>query len=125
MISAKMKETTEAYLSTAIRDVVVPAYFNDSQCQDTGSIALNVPRIINELTAAAIPYGLDKKKSHDKQNVLIFDLGSGSFNQYVSILNIDNGIFEVCVPSSDMDKKIIHIFQNNFFMIYNCIKYLQ
>ncbi|GAB1863936.1 Heat shock 70kDa protein 1/8 [Camponotus japonicus] len=118
-----MKETTEAYLGTVIRDVVitVPAYFNDSQCQDTGSIAaLNVPRIINELTATAIPYGLDKKKSHGKRNVLIFDLGSGSFSQYVSILTIDNDIFEVKVTAGDthlggedFDNRLSHILRKS------------
>lgn len=98
MVLTKMKETAEAYLGTAIRNAVitVPAYFNDSQRQatkDAGTIAaLNVLRIINEPTAAAIAYGLDKK-GHDERNVLIFDLGGGTFD--VSILTIDNGIFEV------------------------------
>lgn len=98
MVLTKMKETAEAYLGTAIRNAVVtvPAYFNDSQRQatkDAGTIAaLNVLRIINEPTAAAIAYGLDKK-SHGERNVLIFDLGGGTFD--VSILTIDNGIFEV------------------------------
>lgn len=98
MVLTKMKEAAEAYLGTAIRNAVitVPAYFNDSQRQatkDSGTIAaLNVLRIINEPTAAAIAYGLDKKGDGER-NVLIFDLGGGTFD--VSILTIDNGIFEV------------------------------
>merc|ERR1712003_8573 len=91
MILGKMKETAEAYLGKTVSDAVVtvPAYFNDSQRQatkDAGVIAgLNVLRIINEPTAAAIAYGLDKKKSQNKEsNVLIFDLGGGTFD--VSIL---------------------------------------
>merc|ERR1712072_759426 len=86
MILTKMKETAESYLGHEVKDAVVtvPAYFNDSQRQatkDAGVIAgLNVLRIINEPTAAAIAYGLDKKKSSDKEsNVLIFDLGGGTF----------------------------------------------
>ena len=100
MVLIKMKEVAEAYLGESIKDAVVtvPAYFNDSQRQatkDAGVIAgLNVRRIINEPTAAAIAYGLDKKNnSDDGMNVLIFDLGGGTFD--VSILNIDDGIFEV------------------------------
>merc|ERR1712048_1157656 len=100
MILMKMKETAENYLGQEVKHAVitVPAYFNDSQRQatkDAGMIAgLNVLRIINEPTAAAIAYGLDKKKSSDKEsNVLIFDLGGGTFD--VSILAIDGGIFEV------------------------------
>ena len=77
--------------------ITVPAYFNDSQRQatkDAGVIAgLNVLRIINEPTAAAIAYGLDKKKGKGECNVLIFDLGGGTFD--VSILSIEDGIFEV------------------------------
>merc|ERR1712198_239025 len=100
MVLVKMKETAEAYLGSAVTEAVitVPAYFNDSQRQatkDAGVIAgLNVLRIINEPTAAAIAYGLDKKKTGDKEsNVLIFDLGGGTFD--VSILSIEGGIFEV------------------------------
>merc|ERR1711872_361797 len=106
MVLVKMKETAEAYLGTAVTEAVVtvPAYFNDSQRQatkDAGVIAgLNVLRIINEPTAAAIAYGLDKKKSSDKEaNVLIFDLGGGTFD--VSILAIDGGIFEVKSTAGD------------------------
>ena len=98
MVLVKMKEISEAYLGRDVKDAVitVPAYFNDSQRQatkDAGAIAgLNVLRIINEPTAAAISYGLDKKGSGE-QNVLIFDLGGGTFD--VSLLSIDDGIFEV------------------------------
>jgi heat shock protein 1/8 len=107
MILTKMKETAEAHLGTPVKDVVitVPAYFNDSQRQatkDAGVIAgLNVLRIINEPTAAAIAYGLDKKKNRGVQesNVLIFDLGGGTFD--VSILNLDDGVFEVKATAGD------------------------
>jgi len=106
MVLTKMKETAESYLGHEVKDAVVtvPAYFNDSQRQatkDAGVIAgLNVLRIINEPTAAAIAYGLDKKKSSDKEsNVLIFDLGGGTFD--VSILAIDGGIFEVKSTAGD------------------------
>jgi len=106
MILTKMKETAEAHLGQPVRDAVVtvPAYFNDSQRQatkDAGVIAgLNVLRIINEPTAAAIAYGLDKKnKSNKESNVLIFDLGGGTFD--VSILSIDDGIFEVKATAGD------------------------
>merc|ERR1712018_1099865 len=100
-----MKETAEAYLGTPVTEAVitVPAYFNDSQRQatkDAGVIAgLNVLRIINEPTAAAIAYGLDKKKGSGESNVLIFDLGGGTFD--VSILSIDDGIFEVKSTAGD------------------------
>ena len=100
MVLTKMKETAESYLGHEVKDAVVtvPAYFNDSQRQatkDAGVIAgLNILRIINEPTAAAIAYGLDKKKSSNKESkVLIFDLGGGTFD--VSILTVDGGIFEV------------------------------
>jgi L1 cell adhesion molecule like protein len=98
MVLTKMKEIAEAYLGKKVSEAVitVPAYFNDSQRQatkDAGVIAgLNVLRIINEPTAAAIAYGLDKKVSAER-NVLIFDLGGGTFD--VSILTIEEGIFEV------------------------------
>ena len=103
MILTKMKETAEAYIGEKVTDAVVtvPAYFNDSQRQatkDAGSIAgLNVLRIINEPTAAAIAYGLDNKSV--EKNVLIFDLGGGTFD--VSLLNIDDGIFEVKATAGD------------------------
>merc|ERR1712226_1716255 len=105
MVLVKMKETAEAYLGSAVTEAVitVPAYFNDSQRQatkDAGVIAgLTVLRIINEPTAAAIAYGLDKKKGSGECNVLIFDLGGGTFD--VSILSIDDGIFEVKSTAGD------------------------
>lgn len=104
MVLIKMKETAEAYLGTVVTDAVitVPAYFNDSQRQatkDAGVISgLNVLRIINEPTAAAIAYGLDKKTAGEK-NVLIFDLGGGTFD--VSLLTIEDGIFEVKATAGD------------------------
>ncbi|CAF1023423.1 unnamed protein product [Rotaria sp. Silwood1] len=104
MVLTKMKETAEAFLGKTISKAVVtvPAYFNDSQRQatkDAGIIAgLDILRIINEPTAAAIAYGLDKKNSGEK-NVLIFDLGGGTFD--VSILVLDNGVFEVKSTSGD------------------------
>ena len=97
MILTKMKETAEAYLGEKITDAVVtvPAYFNDAQRQstkDAGVIAgLNVLRIINEPTAAAIAYGLDKV--NNEKNILIYDLGGGTFD--VSLLTLDDGVFEV------------------------------
>ena len=100
----KMKATAEAYLGTPVTEAVitVPAYFNDSQRQatkDAGSIAgLKVLRIINEPTAAALAYGLDRMKGGE-QNVLIFDLGGGTFD--VSLLTLDDGIFEVKATSGN------------------------
>merc|ERR1711985_36951 len=104
MVLIKMKETAEAFVGKDIKDVVVtvPAYFNDSQRQatkDAGSIAgLNVLRIINEPTAAAIAYGLDKKSTGER-NVLIYDMGGGTFD--VSLLTIEDGIFEVKATAGD------------------------
>jgi len=104
MVLMKMKEIAESFLGTEVTDAVitVPAYFNDSQRQatkDAGTIAgLNVIRIINEPTAAAIAYGLDKKSQGEK-NVLIVDLGGGTFD--VSILTIDDSIFEVKATAGD------------------------
>ena len=103
MILIKMKEIAESYIGKEVKNAVitVPAYFNDSQRQstkDAGTIAgLNVLRIINEPTSAAIAYGLDKKDK--EQNILIFDLGGGTFD--VSILSIDEGIFEVKATAGD------------------------
>lgn len=106
MILAKMKEIAEAFLGQPIKNAVVtvPAYFNDSQRQatkDAGVISgLNVLRIINEPTAAAIAYGLDKKATmRGEHNVLIFDLGGGTFD--VSLLSIEEGIFEVKATAGD------------------------
>ena len=104
MVLVKMKETAESYLGKTVTDAVVtvPAYFNDSQRQatkDAGTIAgLNVLRIINEPTAAAIAYGLDKKVGTER-HVLIFDLGGGTFD--VSVLTIEDGIFEVKSTAGD------------------------
>jgi heat shock 70kDa protein 1/2/6/8 len=104
MILGKMKKIAEDYLGDTVDNAVitVPAYFNDAQrnaTKDAGIIAgLNVLRIINEPTAAALSYGLDKKDCDD-MNVLIFDLGGGTFD--VSILNIDDGMFEVLATAGD------------------------
>ncbi|KAG2446797.1 hypothetical protein HYH02_008357 [Chlamydomonas schloesseri] len=103
MILQKMKDTAEAFLGKTVKHAVVtvPAYFNDAQRQatkDAGTISgLNVVRIINEPTAAAIAYGLDKKGG--EKNILVFDLGGGTFD--VSILTIDNGVFEVISTNGD------------------------
>jgi len=103
MVLTKMKETAEAYLGKPVTHAVVtvPAYFNDAQRQatkDAGVIAgLTVMRIINEPTAAAIAYGMDKKEG--EKNVLVFDLGGGTFD--VSLLTIDNGVFEVVATNGD------------------------
>jgi L1 cell adhesion molecule like protein len=124
MVLTKMKETAEAYLGKTVLDAVVtvPAYFNDSQRQatkDAGTISgLNVLRIINEPTAAAIAYGLDKKVTGER-NVLIFDLGGGTFD--VSILTIEDGIFEVKATSGDthlggedFDQRMVNHFIQEF-----------
>merc|ERR1712151_852954 len=102
MVLTKMKETAENYLGKEVKHAVitVPAYFNDAQRQstkDAGTISgMNVLRIINEPTAAAIAYGLDKKT---EKNVLVFDLGGGTFD--VSLLTIDSGVFEVLSTNGD------------------------
>ncbi|KAH3676010.1 hypothetical protein WICMUC_002306 [Wickerhamomyces mucosus] len=124
MVLTKMKETAENFLGDNIKDAVitVPAYFNDSQRQatkDAGLIAgLNVLRIINEPTAAAIAYGLDKKEKAE-HNVLIFDLGGGTFD--VSLLSIDEGVFEVKATAGDthlggedFDNKLVDHLANEF-----------
>merc|ERR1711985_199728 len=106
MVLTKMKEVAENYLGQEVKYAVVtvPAYFNDSQRQatkDAGMIAgLDVLRIINEPTAAAIAYGLDRKEqAKSERNVLIFDLGGGTFD--VSLLTIEEGIFEVKATAGD------------------------
>ncbi|KAG0055731.1 70-kilodalton heat shock protein [Gryganskiella cystojenkinii] len=124
MVLIKMKETADSYLGDPVTDAVitVPAYFNDSQRQatkDAGMIAgLNVLRIINEPTAAAIAYGLDKKAVGEK-NVLIFDLGGGTFD--VSLLTIEDGIFEVKATAGDthlggedFDNRLVTHFSQEF-----------
>merc|ERR1711904_514560 len=126
MVLTKMKETAEAYLGQKVTDAVVtvPAYFNDQQrncTKDAGIIAgLNVKRIINEPTAAAIAYGLEKKNNTSgEQNVLIFDLGGGTFD--VSILALDDGIFEVKATAGDthlggedFDNRLVNHFITEF-----------
>ncbi|EAU29627.1 heat shock 70 kDa protein [Aspergillus terreus NIH2624] len=124
MVLTKMRETAESYLGGTVNNAVitVPAYFNDSQRQatkDAGLIAgLNVLRIINEPTAAAIAYGLDKK-GEGERNVLIFDLGGGTFD--VSLLTIEEGIFEVKATAGDthlggedFDNRLVNHFVNEF-----------
>jgi heat shock protein 1/8 len=124
MILGKMKEIAEASLGEEIKDAVitVPAYFNDSQRQatkDAGIIAgLNVRRIINEPTAAAIAYGLDKQTDGEK-NILVFDLGGGTFD--VSILTLDEGVFEVKATAGnnrlggeDLDNRLADFMINEF-----------
>ncbi|KAH8770125.1 heat shock protein [Diaporthe sp. PMI_573] len=124
MVLTKMRETAESYLGGTVNNAVitVPAYFNDSQRQatkDAGLIAgLNVLRIINEPTAAAIAYGLDKKVEGER-NVLIFDLGGGTFD--VSLLTIEEGIFEVKstagdthLGGEDFDNRLVNHFVNEF-----------
>merc|ERR1711906_57270 len=123
MVLTKMREVAEAYLGKEVKNAVVtvPAYFNDSQRQatkDSGAIAgLNILRIINEPTAAAIAYGLDKKG--DEKNVLIFDLGGGTFD--VSLLTIEEGIFEVKATAGDthlggedFDNRMVDFFVQEF-----------
>ena len=125
MVLTKMRETAESYLGGTVNNAVitVPAYFNDSQRQatkDAGLIAgLNVLRIINEPTAAAIAYGLDKKGQTGEKNVLIFDLGGGTFD--VSLLTIEEGIFEVKstagdthLGGEDFDNRLVNHFVNEF-----------
>lgn len=103
VVLGRMKEIAETHLGQEVKNAVVtvPAYFNDAQRQatkDAGSIAgLNVIRIINEPTAAAIAYGLDKKGG--EENILVYDLGGGTFD--VSLLTIDNGVFEVVATNGD------------------------
>ena len=127
MILVKMKEIAEAYLGKEIKNAVVtvPAYFNDSQRQATKDAAviagINCMRIINEPTAAAIAYGLDKKDQNGgaERNVLIFDLGGGTFD--VSLLTIEEGIFEVKATAGDthlggedFDQRLMNHFVQEF-----------
>jgi len=123
MVLTKMKETAEAYVGAPVKDAVItcPAYFNDSQRQatkDAGLIAgLNVLRIINEPTAAAIAYGLDKKGG--ESNIVIFDFGGGTLD--VSLLTIEDGVFEVKATAGnthlggeDLDNILVDYFANDF-----------
>ena len=127
MILVKMKEVAEAYLGKEVKNAVVtvPAYFNDSQRQATKDAAviagINCMRIINEPTAAAIAYGLDKKAESGgaERNVLIFDLGGGTFD--VSLLTIEEGIFEVKATAGDthlggedFDQRLMNHFVQEF-----------
>jgi len=127
MVLVKMKETAENYLGKEVKHAVVtvPAYFNDAQRQsikDAGSISgMNVLRIINEPTAAAIAYGLDKKA---EQNILVYDLGGGTFD--VSLLTIDNGVFEVVATNGDthlggedFDQRVMQHFMKIFNKKHN------
>ena len=103
MILSKLKEDAESYLGEPVRDAVitVPAYFTDAQRQatkDAGTIAgLNVTRIINEPTAAAVAYGLDKEGI--AQKIMVYDLGGGTFD--VSVLDINNGVIEVLATAGN------------------------
>jgi len=130
MVLTKMKEVAEAFLGKTVNDsvVTVPAYFNDSQRQatkDAGAIAgINVLRIINEPTAAAIAYGLDRHQGKKEANILIFDLGGGTFD--VSLLTLDEGIFEVKATAGDthlggedFDNRMVNHFVQEFKRKYN------
>merc|ERR1711937_595650 len=123
MVLTKMKETAENYLGKEVKHAVitVPAYFNDAQrtsTKDAGTISgLEVLRIINEPTAAAIAYGLDKKTEKD---ILVYDLGGGTFD--VSLLTIDNGVFEVVATNGvthlggeDFDQRVME----HFIKVFN------
>ncbi|KAK7295719.1 hypothetical protein RJT34_18630 [Clitoria ternatea] len=126
MVLTKMREIAEAYLESPVENVVVtvPAYFNDSQrkaTKDAGAIAgLNVMRIINEPTAAAIAYGLDKRSNCvDERNIFIFDLGGGTFD--VSLLTIKDKVFEVKATAGnthlggeDIDNRMVDYFVKEF-----------
>jgi heat shock protein 1/8 len=125
MVLVKMKEIAESYLGKDVKKAVVtvPAYFNDSQrlaTKDAGTIAgLEVQRIINEPTAAAIAYGLDRMGDETERNVLIFDLGGGTFD--VTLLTIDGGIFEVKATAGDthlggedFDSRMVNHFVDEF-----------
>ncbi|KAJ5093458.1 Heat shock protein 70 family [Penicillium angulare] len=124
MILGKMKEIAEGYLGKTVTHAVVtvPAYFNDAQRQatkDAGTIAgLNVLRVVNEPTAAAIAYGLDK--SGDERQVIVYDLGGGTFD--VSLLSIDNGVFEVLATAGDTHlggEDFDHRVMDHFTKLYN------
>ncbi|EME30936.1 Luminal-binding protein 5 [Galdieria sulphuraria] len=128
MVLGKMKKIAEEFLGKEIKNAVVtvPAYFNDAQRQatkDAGTISgLNVLRIINEPTAAAIAYGLDKRGK--EKNVLVFDLGGGTFD--VTLLTIDNGVFEVVATNGDthlggedFDQRVVDYFVKLFKKKYD------
>ncbi|KAF2760180.1 heat shock protein 70 [Pseudovirgaria hyperparasitica] len=124
MVLGKMKEVAESYLGEKVTNAVVtvPAYFNDAQraaTKDAGTIAgLNVLRVVNEPTAAALAYGLDKTDKDERQ-VIVYDLGGGTFD--VSILTIDNGVFEVQATAGDthlggedFDQRVINYFTKKY-----------
>jgi heat shock protein 5 len=123
MILSKMKETAEAYLGEKVTNAVVtvPAYFNDAQraaTKDAGTIAgLNVLRVVNEPTAAALAYGLDK--TGEERQIIVYDLGGGTFD--VSILTVDHGVFEVQstagdthLGGEDFDQRIVDYFTKSY-----------
>ena len=123
MVLGKMKEIAESYLGKPVTSAVitVPAYFNDNQRQatkDAGTIAgLNVLRVVNEPTAAAIAYGLDR--TGEERQIIVYDLGGGTFD--VSLLTIDNGVFEVQATAGDthlggedFDQRIINYFAKRY-----------
>lgn len=125
MVLEKMKQTAEAYLGRPVKDAVVtvPAYFNDSQRQatkDAGFISgLNVLRIVNEPTAAAMAFGLDKKEDQGEKTIIIFDLGGGTFD--VSVLTIEEGVLEVKATNGnthlggeDFDNRMVDFCKNEF-----------
>ena len=125
MVLGKMKEIAESYLGKPIKNAVVtvPAYFNDNQRQatkDAGIIAgLNVLRVVNEPTAAAIAYGLDKKTKGTESQIIVYDLGGGTFD--VSLLQIEDGVFEVLATAGDthlggedFDQRIISHFAKQY-----------
>jgi molecular chaperone DnaK len=125
MILMKMKQTAEDYLGEAVSDAVitVPAYFSDTQRQatkDAGRIAgLNVLRIINEPTAAALAYGLEKQKQGTAEKVAVYDLGGGTFD--ISILELNSGVFEVkstngdtFLGGEDFDQRLVEYLANRF-----------
>ena len=122
MVLQKLKQMAEEHLGSAVTDAVitVPAYFNDSQRQatkDAGKIAgLNVRRIINEPTAAALAYGMEKKKD---EKIAVFDLGGGTFD--ISILELGDGVFEVKstngdthLGGDDFDQKVLNWIADEF-----------
>ncbi|KAK0284191.1 ATPase with role in protein import into the ER [Friedmanniomyces endolithicus] len=123
MILGKMKEVAESYLGEKVTDaiVTVPAYFNDAQraaTKDAGTIAgLNVRRVVNEPTAAALAYGLDK--TDEEKQIIVYDLGGGTFD--VSILTVDNGVFEVQATAGDthlggedFDQRVVDFFVKSY-----------
>ncbi|KAL2888775.1 glucose-regulated protein [Ceratocystis lukuohia] len=125
MILGKMKEVAESYLGQTVTHAVVtvPAYFNDAQRQatkDAGTIAgLNILRVVNEPTAAAIAYGLDKTNDTTERQIIVYDLGGGTFD--VSLLSIESGVFEVRATAGDthlggedFDQRVINHFAKSF-----------